>query len=432
MAPAFKIPYFSSISKHHRTILIVIGLITWVNPDSFIWRDEWTFLAYFHNGNFQLLNGNPMFEVKPLFHYFLFAEFWLFGTNFFLYQLINAVLLTISGILFYEILLTFEIQPLAALLFALFYQIHPINFINGFWIFSQCEAIHLVLLLGALLAFQNYCAKGELRTLILFGGLLTLQNFFFPNGTFYSVLFLFFYLFVNRGKDFDARFAWTIALVFTIHLTHALYISIHYPLQNGLFSKLDKKALYAAELIANSIVRIIVPNASPFGSVAINLSIIGGFGFLSYFGYRKVASNAQKCLLLTLAGILFAAVTLVLTRFESPEILYYYTSLQLPFFVLSLAIIGNYLWTTVNKLITVALVVVLMGFSFADYKGKQIFASRNRANEAQMKEALIHRSYKPFDDPYFLPHDYNGLYQSVEDPEAAVLLYESLSKYSLF
>jgi hypothetical protein len=427
----FNTKLFFEKQRHAHLTIVALATVAWINPTSFLWRDEWTYLLYYYQNNFELFNGNFSFDVKPLYHYFLFFQFKVFADHFALYQLLNVLLFICCGLLFWKIVHQFQIEFQTALIMTLFYVLHPVNFVNLFWIFEQCELLHLVLILLAVLCFIRYLQKPTEALLLSYGVALALQNFFFPNGTFYSIFFLL-WLIIDRyllKPSQSDKLSWKIIsvtiLVFLLHLSHAIYIKGKMDQQYGLFSNLSMKFAFFLEFFTNTLLRLFIPNLKPLPFI-INLLITAIFvGSLAVL-FKKVDLKLKRLLLFASLAWIFASITLSLTRYDAQIILYYYTTLALPFAVMVLMVVVVHFRLLDRVFLKYIACVWIAVFLLLDFRGKRIFASRNKANIEKMKEAIKTRNYMPFDDPYFLPGEQRLDLKPYSYHEAPVVLYEFL------
>ena len=414
-------------------LMLFFGAIAWINPSSFLWRDEWTYPLYYHENNFQLFNGNFSFDVKPLFHYILYFQFNAFTNHFAYYQLLNALLLIACGLLFWKIALRFQVSLIVALVMALLYMLHPVNFVNAFWIFQQCELLHLTLLLISILSFLTYLQSPKPLLLLGYGTSLALQNFFFPNGTFYSLFFLLllvidhFLCKVSSERKFDLKIVLATVLVLALHLCHAFSIKSKMDPNYGLVSNLSAKVEFFFTFFVNTLLRVFIPNLKPLNFIY-NVLITVVFFVMIIISWNKLDLKLKRLLTFGVLGWLSASLTLSLTRSDAKIILYYYTTLALPFSIIVLMVFVEHLKLLNKRSVRFAIFISIGVFLFLDLHGKRIFGSRNEANVEQMKIALRTRVYVPFDDPYFLPGERRLDLKPFSYQEAPVVLYEFLSK----
>lgn len=409
-------------------ILLAFGMVAWINVDTFIWRDDWTYLSYFYQRRFQLFNGNLAFEIKPLFHYVLFFEFYLFANHFWLFQSINVLLMITISLFFYKINRQFKIDSRIALVVSILLLLHPTNFVNLFWIFQQCELLHLACLFVCLYFFLQYIDLHSYTTMAIFIALLFFQNYFFPNGLFYPIFFVLLLVAWKNKLENHLLLFFATTGVFSVHALHAFYLQSKMNTVEGLFSNFFEKLLYFLKLSTNSVLRIVIPNFQPISSPLFNALIIASISAFLFWNHKKLSSQSQKLVLLAVLGILFASITLVLTRFKQPEIHYYYTSLFIPFYLLIFAVYANHFFRF-NRFTKIFAFFMIITSLILDSKAKMIFSTRNHANYLQMEKAIKTKRYEPFDDPFFLPNN-SQKYISIgeyHESEAAVVLYNWLS-----
>lgn len=72
---------FQKNNSFYFIVITILGLIAWLNNETFLWRDDWLYLSYYYRGDFSFFNNHLAFEIKPLFQYVLFAEFYLAGVH---------------------------------------------------------------------------------------------------------------------------------------------------------------------------------------------------------------------------------------------------------------------------------------------------------------------------------------------------------------
>lgn len=417
-----------STKKLPYLVLVVLGLTVWINPDTFFWRDDWLYLSFYCQKQFALFNNHLAFEIKPLFQYFFFLEFRVMGSFMIGYQSINTLLLVGCSIYLYRVLLSFSIHRNAALFSASLFLVHPIQFVNALWIFQQCELIHLLLLIASILYFKQYMETSTISSLLRFGCCLFFQNYFFPNGLFYPIMFLFAYFGLKNTKSVDFKFLVMVVLILASHVAHALYIQSKLVLEGGLASNVKIKILYFFKIISISIWRMFIPNFSPNHSLLVIVAPLIACGFFIAIAYKKVVDRSiRELLFLSIAGIFFSSLILATTRFRQPEVHYYYSAWHFPYLFILISILVHYnvsFKKTAFKLITVILIVL---FIVADYRGKRAFSYRNKLNAERMEIGLISNQYKPYDDPCFsIPHYFQ--FEGHSQSESAVILYRSLKK----
>ena len=420
------LPY---IKKQPYLVLVVFGLIVWLNPDTFFWRDDWLYLSFYYQKQFALFNNHLAFEIKPLFQYFFFLEFLVMKSFMMGYQIINSLLLVGCSIYLYRVLLSFSIHKNAALISAFLFVIHPVQFVNALWIFQQCELIHLLLLIASILYFKQYMETSTNSSLVRFGCCLFFQNYFFPNGLFYPVLFLIAYLGLKSKKSVDFKFLVLVVLILATHLAHALYIQSRLVLEGGaLTSHVKIKILYFFKIISISIWRVFIPNFSPNHSFLVTVAPLIACGFFIAIAYKKIVDiGIKELIFLSLMGMFFSSILLTMTRFNQPEVHYYYSALHFPYLFMLLSILVHY-YVSFKKIAFKLIAVVMIGLLIvADFKGKRAFSYRNKLNAERMQVALKSNQYKPYDDPCFsIPHYFQ--LEGHSEQESAVILYRSLKK----
>jgi hypothetical protein len=397
---------FPYIKKQPYLVLVVFGLIVWLNPDTFFWRDDWLYLSFYYQKQFALFNNHLAFEIKPLFQYFFFLEFLVMKSFMMGYQIINSLLLVGCSIYLYRVLLSFSIHKNAALFSAFLFVIHPVQFVNALWIFQQCELIHLLLLIASILYFKQYMETSTNSSLVRFGCCLFFQNYFFPNGLFYPVLFLIAYFGLKSKKSVDFKFLVLVVLILATHLAHALYIQSRLVLEGGgLSSHVKIKILYFFKIISISIWRVFIPNFSPNHSFLVTVAPLIACGFFIAIAYKMIVDKS----------------------FNQPEVHYYYSALHFPYLFMLISLLFHY-YVSFEKIAFKLIAVVLIGLLIvADYKGKRAFSYRNKLNAKRMEIALKSNQYKPYDDPCFsIPHYFQ--LEGHSEQESAVILYRSLKK----
>ncbi len=127
----------------------------------------------------------------------------------------------------YQILKAFNIDIVIAGLGSFVFLLHPTNFVNAFWIFGQCELVHLSLLLICILSFKRYLDQPSLYYASVYALSLFLQNYFFPNGIFLPLMFLLIWVFHNGVRGMNKRFLLINLVVLILNIVHAAYIQAH-------------------------------------------------------------------------------------------------------------------------------------------------------------------------------------------------------------
>ncbi len=169
-----------------------------------------------------------------------------------------------------------------------------------------------------------------------------------------------------------------------------------------------------------------IPNFGLTGAILIDI-----LPFLILFVLLAIyfKQNKQRNLLLLGAlGLLFSSVILAVTRYQLKVIPYYYTSLHLPYLVILLAVFSNSFAPHFvrRKATGIFVLFSLIGLILLDFKGKKIFAERNRSNQTQMEFALQNSSdFDPTDDPALDIEHYISL-QDATSYKTAVILYRNL------
>lgn len=406
-------------------LLTAVGFLVWTSLETFLWRDDWLYLQFF------LAEGESSFlhhfasDVKPLFQYILFAEFSVFGTAFHYYQLVNVVLMIVCGFAMYQLLLAFGIPIHFALPGGLLYLVHPTNFVNVFWISGQSELIHIALVLFAFLAYRKFTLSPGILPLAAFAICLFLQNFFFANGLFYPLVFLL--LELLRGRNSATRLITVTSIIFVMHVAFAFYISqgMEAGDSEGLLDKLPEKVLFFFSFTANSITRVIVPNAANDPHTMTHwLALVVLICIVAWTVRRK---QQDELLLPSVVALFSACIMLSLFRSSTTTVPYYYTSLQIPFLIL----IGVSLFrSTVKGIATSRLkllwIIILMLFGFGDLQARKIFTHRNKNNRLRFELAVVSgQPYEPADDPALALPGYISV-SGKSTGETAVILYKEL------
>ncbi|MEO7989458.1 MAG: hypothetical protein ABI663_07955 [Chryseolinea sp.] len=421
-----KLKLFYQNEKFPFIVIIALGLIAWLNPSTFLWRDDWLYLSFYYEGNYDLFNGHLASEIKPLFQYVLFAEFYVAGLHFAFYQIVNVALLILSAFCFFSIAMSFNINRNVALFCSLLLLLHPVNFVNAFWIFQQCELFHIFFLLSSILYFKKYLDDSKTINLILFGFFLLIQNYFFPNGIFFPILFLFAYFLMKPKGVADKKFIFVVILIFALHLSHALYVQTKMVSGEGILLNIFDKLNYFVKLLATSLYRIAIPNFSPRASIVFNFLPLVALIILMIVTFKGIDDGPKRnAILLGALGLIFSSIVLVLTRYNQSEIHYYYSTLHFPFYFLIIAVLIDHYVVFKKSYLMIGAVLILMGFLLLDFRGKNIFAFRNESNKQQMELGLPYNQYVPFDDPCFLIDGYFGV-NDYSESESAIILYRSL------
>lgn len=406
-------------------LLTAVGILVWTNLETFLWRDDWLYLQFFLGEGPSTFLHHFASDVKPLYQYVLFTQFSIFGTSFHLYQLVNVVLMIVCSFAMYHLLLAFDIPWAYALPGSLIYLVHPTNFVNVFWISGQCELIHITLVLFSFLFYRKFTLSPGMGALAAFVICLFVQNLFFANGIFYPLAFLL--LELLRGRNSDRRLTAIAGLVFTAHLAFALFISkgMSTGESPGLFDKLPEKILFFFSFTANSITRLIVPNAVNAPQTITHwLAFIALIGIV---GYTVRLRKQDELLLPAFVALFSACIMLTLFRSSTSEMPYYYTSLQIPFLILvCVSLFRSTFKILATSRLNLGWIAILFLFAYGDLRAKKIFANRNRDNRLRLELALVSgRVYEPGDDPALALPGYISV-NGKSSGESAVILYEQL------
>jgi hypothetical protein len=220
-----------------------------------------------------------------------------------------------------------------------------------------------------------------------------------------------------------------VVLILATHLAHALYIQSRLVLEGGaLTSHVKIKILYFFKIISISIWRVFIPNFSPNHSFLVTVAPLIACGFFIAIAYKKIVDiGIKELIFLSLMGMFFSSILLTMTRFNQPEVHYYYSALHFPYLFMLLSILVHY-YVSFKKIAFKLIAVVMIGLLIvADFKGKRAFSYRNKLNAERMQVALKSNQYKPYDDPCFsIPHYFQ--LEGHSEQESAVILYRSLKK----
>lgn len=223
-----------------------------------------------------------------------------------------------------------------------------------------------------------------------------------------------------------------LAFVFIVHVWHALYINANVPSQGSMLSDILPKSIYFIKLISTSLYRIVIPNFKPQSQLLVNLIAVLALSISIWITIKSISDKSKRNLIvLSLMGLIVSSVVLTLTRYNQTEIHYYYSTLQLPFILLILAVYLDHYFIKKIKYIQWVLPLIVTIFLFLDFKGKSIFVKRNKLNKQQMESGLSVNQYKPFDDPCFEMDDYFNVGQHTES-ESAIILYKWLGYQDTF
>lgn len=421
------------IKRNHTVTLIffIASFFVWSNYETFLWRDDWIYLLLFQNNPYSFFSGHIASDIKPLFQYLLFPQFSLFTNHFYLYQLVNVIFLATCATLFFHILISFQISRIWALFGSMLYLLHPTNFVNASWIFQQCELAHILLLLICLLAYKSHSASSGRISLLVYTIAMLLQNYFFPNGVFYPIMFIALPFLLQRNWKLRHHFIIANILVLSIHLIHVSYVQLLLEKNSvpiaGIFEDIPQKMNFFISFTSNSLGRLFIPNLKFLPKSAMNWILV--FAFLLTILLIAGKSKHIDLLKVALAGTFFSAAILTFTRYNIQTIPYYYSSLQLPFLLMAVVGLAQGITARIPHILLSALASILfLVLIFFDVKGKKIFSDRNVANKAQMEKSLmLHLPYNPHDDPAIEIDNYISL-DGESSNQTAVILYQELIK----
>jgi hypothetical protein len=323
-------------------------------------------------------------------------------------------------------MLAFDLPGFFALLVALLYLVHPTNFVNALWISGQCELIHIALVLFSFLFYRLFILSPGIARLAGFAICLFFQNLFFANGIFYPLMFL--VLELLRGRiNWNTRLIAIAALIFVLNISFAFFIIQRSQTSDSveLLDNLPEKLLFLFSFTANSIARLVVPNA-PHAPQSIPqwLGLIALIGITVQTLYRR---RQNELLLPAVVALVSASIMLSVFRSSTSVMPYYYTSLQLPFLVLMLtSLFRSIVKDSHMSRFNVVWIAILLAFAYGDRTAKRVFADRNIANRQKLERAIASgKAYEPADDPALDLPGYISI-NGKSTGETAVILYEQL------
>lgn len=422
--------------KNRRVLLLsilVLSFLVWFVPFSFFWRDDWWYIQEYIDKNYLFITGDYHFDIKPLFKYFYFSEFFMFKREFALYQTVSIALFGLwvyaSSIIFSE----FVSDKRLRLLFTLVLLFNPGNFVNILVLFQQCELLHLMLVNVYLIFLIKYVNTTKSKFLILSLFFLIIQHLFFPNGFFFPFLGIG-YLLLYGSKKWQKNIS--IVMLLAVTLMYYIYSTVFLHINNLIAQNSFNILLILKQFVActsASLLRLFLVsvNTYPF---AIELFVfIAFFAFILYHFFRA-DKERKKILAILSAWIVVSSIPVSVVRYNSTLIPYYYTSLNaLPILILLLYMLAPYQYLFERKysfnlplLLTSA--YFLLALAQLNY-GKFINLRRNVSNQYLLEGAISNNTqYMGYDEPFTNEKLNLMLYNNASGGEAIKQVYNNFQK----
>jgi hypothetical protein len=351
--------------------------------------------AYLHEKPITFALAPYVGHIMPLFKLVYYLEFSLFGYNTLLFQIITVSALGLFTYVFSLILgeVSFKENNFMAILIAVLLCAQP-SFGNiALFSFQINMILELLFQALAILYYFKFVKDNTTQNFSLFILFVITQNYFFGNGVFFPLVFIFHQILEKR-----IAIKKTVIVLLLIQLLFILVqkcasdklIGINYIVQHK-FEIL--KSFY--RFVSVSIARFFFVKQMPGVNVIVPGLLI--FALLCYWGIKK----NRNMFLFGLAYFITSSVTIPIARYGLNESFpYYYSALLLPplFFLLFIALSGFKL--TYTKPIMFICSTLLLCYFILDIQVKRIYSYRDFKNKESLTDAVKYskKHYYPFDD----------------------------------
>jgi hypothetical protein len=380
-------------------LFITIALLCWFDWQAFFWRDDWVFIDDYLNKNFldfifTAYNGH----VKPLFKLVYYSQLLFFGKNALFFQMTNVVFFGLLAYIFSLILreVSFKENKSFAIYTAVLMCAHPGFGSITLWIFAICIILQLLFQALAILFYFKFIKDNTTpQNYFLFILFVIVQNYFFGNGLFFPLLFIFHQFLENRFKiNKPIIILLTIQLLFVLiqNFSSNQSIGIHYIFQNNI------------EILKSFFTLLFISSARFFfikqeiNSVLICASTLI-FLWVCYWSLKK----NKNMFLFGFVYLILASVSIPIARLGlTKSFSYYYSVLLFPaFFFLFYTAISSFNLKYIKPIVLTGS-IVLFSYFVLDVQVKRIYSYRNFKNKENLLNAIHYSKehYYPFDDPF--------------------------------
>lgn len=395
----------------------------WFTLFCFFWRDDWWYVQLFIEKNYSFISGVINEDIKPLYKYFYFAELYFFGKHFILYFIISILLFSLWICTSLTIFTHFVKNRKLHLLFFLILLFNPTHFINLYWIFQQCELLHLLFVNLYFWAVIRYVESSKNKFLLFSLLSLCIQHLVFPNGFFYPLLGVFYVLLFSKKKWYCLFNVLSILLLFSFYF-YAQYLQIGNAVNIHI---LLASSYYTITYVASTIYRLLLieTHTVPF---LLNI-LLTPILLISYiFTLYHADITRKKAIVFFTFWAVIASITVSFFRNENKEILFYYTSLNiLPVLLALLHILEPYTSRLKKGFSTWHKAIILLYFVFATIEinyGKYLFLKRNRENYNALQNSInSNSSYNAYDEPFTSKNPVFAKYKDKEGGDALKQIY---------
>lgn len=194
-----------------------------------LYGDDWGVMASFKStSSHTLINyihaiTTPNTVMRPVFNIYIAAIYYLFGQNFFSYQVLNAIVLAMVGVLFYLSLRLLKIGRLIALAVSVVYILLPNYSTDRFWYSAfQANLSMLFFFLSLLTGLHSFSQKRPISILWSFISVVSLLC----STLSYEVILPFFFIQCVLFAYYDAPFSISKISIPKIHLSRLPLIFI--------------------------------------------------------------------------------------------------------------------------------------------------------------------------------------------------------------
>ena len=396
----------SRLAKSEKVILlflILLSLITWIDPFSFFKGDDWIFIIDFANGSFisNLITAHGA-HVIPFFKAIYYFELLTFGKNAILFQIVSVILWGSNCFVVYLILkqISENINPLQ-LLIAAAVCLHPDFSDIIYWIFQQGVIFHMLFQSMAILFYLKFLKNYSSRNYIWFLAFLLTQNYFFGNGIFFPLLFICHYIFNKRKILFDRYLVSLLTLQLLFIIVQQLLSHQQIPI-NEIIS--NRFTIFQAwiNLIEVSLTRFIFIKPTG-GAWMVYISFLV-FVLICYKAYKTSPEHFLFAFLFLLVSSISIPIARVsIAQFQFHEIHYYYSTLLFPpLFLLFFIALSEYNFKY-SGIFQFSVFLCFAALFIINLQSKRIYSYRNFKNKEFLMTAINYgkKNYYPYDDAIF-------------------------------
>jgi hypothetical protein len=377
-----------------------LSFLVWFTPFCFLWRDDWWYIQFYIEKNYSFISGVFNADIKPLYKYFYFAELFLFGKHFILYLITSIFLFSLWVSTSLSIFSNFIKDRKLHVLFLLILLFNPTNFVNIYWIFSQCELLHLLFVNLYLLAIIVYVKSSKNKFAFLAMLCLAIQHLVFPNGFFYPILGVIYVLLFSKRKWYCLFNVLSILLILSFYF-YAKFLSVSNMLS---FQVILSGSFYLITYIASTCFRLFLVESRSLPAiltVALTVILLASFAFAFY----RADMTRKKIYIFFVAWVLIASFTIGIFRHDNTGILFYHTSLNiLPVLIALFCILEPYtaFFKSLFSKIYKPCIILYFVFAFVELNyGKYIFSRRSIENYKTLQYAInSNTTFTGYDEPF--------------------------------